>query len=474
MISYIDARYPHANDFSQGDGVNTGGYRFTTPTPDNQSTYVGRVDYNLTHAQRLFARFTITRRNAINVLPEFPTDPLTHPFTDDSYGYVVSHVWTLGSNKVNQFYYGDTISRYDFPDLNNPTGPNQYSFTGFDGPFTVYDGQKRRIPVPEVRDDFNWQRGAHSFTFGGTFKFVKTESNHVNNFNFVEGGLTGYGLSGGLSPSLRPSDIAQGGAANASNVAINDYDNLYASALGLIGEIATNYNYNNSGAAQPEGTGNPTSYRFFETEAYFGDTWKATRKLTLSYGVRYQFYSVPYEVHGLESVPNPIDITTYMNQRIAQSNAGDTTNTGLPLFTEILAGNANHGPQMYAPSYKDFAPRVAFTYSPFGSRGTVVNASAGIVYDRTVINAVNFLQDQSSLLFANQQTNQFESRHHRVDCCHRAAARSRSRLHVFVESSRGAGCHTLHSQYRFNRNAVRARRRSIHVPDQPNAQDPIP
>ena len=407
VLTFIDSRYPTANDLAQGDGVNTGGYRFTTPTPNNQITYVGRADYNLTPTQRVFGRITITRASAINVLPEFKTDPVTHPFSDESYGYVISHVWTIGANKVNQFYYGDTVSKYDFPDDYNPTGANQYSFTGLSGPYTDYNGQKRRIPVPVVRDDFNWQRGAHSFTFGGTFKFIKTESNHVTNFNFIEGGLTGYALGGGLDPTVRPSDIAQGGPNNASNVAVNDYDNLFATALGALGEIATNYTYDNKGMAQPAGSGAPRAYRFYETEAYFGDTWKATSHLTLSYGVRYQLYSVPYEVHGDESLSSPIPLDAYIVDRLQQSAAGNTSNTGLPIYSDFLGGKANHGPAMYAMSYKDFAPRLAFAYTPYGSRNLVVNGGVGIVYDRTLINAVNFLQDQSSALFANQQINQF-------------------------------------------------------------------
>ncbi|HMG84228.1 MAG TPA: carboxypeptidase-like regulatory domain-containing protein [Terracidiphilus sp.] len=407
VMSYIDQRYPKANDLTQGDGVNTGGYRFKVPTPDLQTTYVGRIDYNLTPTQRLFGRFTITRRDAISGLPEFPSDPVTHPFTDRSYGYVVSHVWTIGRNKVNQFYYGDTVSKYNFPDLYNPTGANQYSFSGFNGPFTNFDGQKRRIPVPVVRDDFNWQRGTHSFTFGGTFKFVKTNSNLVSNFNFVAAGLQGSALNGGLDPSVRPSDIATGGDNNANSVAINDYDTLFASALGVIGDIATNYTYNNKGQAQPAGAGGPRAYRFFETEAYAGDTWKLTRNLTLSYGLRYQLYSVPYEVHGDESVSSPIELNTYIKDRLAQSTSGDTSNTGLPIYSYVLGGKANHGPNLYGMSYKDFAPRLAFAYSPFNSRKTVVNGGAGIVYDRTVINAINFLQDQISYLFFNQQVNQF-------------------------------------------------------------------
>ncbi len=407
VLSFIDARYPQANDLTQGDGVNTGGYRFSTPTPNNQITYVGRMDYSLTPVQRIFGRFTITRGNAISDFPEFKTDPVTHPFSDDSYGFVASHVWTIGANKVNQFYYGDTISKYDFPDLYNPTGANQYSFTGLSGPYTAFNGQKRRIPVPVVRDDFNWQRGSHSVTFGGTFKFIKTESNHINNFNFVAAGLAGSALGGGLDSSVRPADIAQGGAINANNVALTDYDNLFASALGVVGEIATNFTYNNKGVAQPAGSGGPRAYRFYETEAYVADTWKMTSRLTVSYGVRYQLYSVPYEVNGEESLSSPIPLNTYIVDRLRQGSTGNTSNTGLPLYSDFLGGKANHGPAMYAMSYKDFAPRLAFSYSPFASRKTVINGGAGIVFDRTLVNAVNFLQDQTSALFANQQINQF-------------------------------------------------------------------
>jgi len=407
VLSFIDARYPHANDTSQGDGVNTGGFRYKIPAPNNQTTYVGRVDYNLSAAQRVFGRFTIARDDSLNDFPEFPTDPVTHPFADRSYAYVVSHVWQIGQNKINQFYFGDTISKYDFPDTYNPTGANQYSFTGFSGPYTQYDGQQRRIPVPVVRDDFNWQRGTHSMSFGGTFKFIKTHSNLVSNFNYVYGGLTGSALSGGLDPTLRPAKIATGGPNNVNKVAVNDFDQLFATALGVVGTISTNYTYNNAGAANPAGSGGPRAYRFFETEAYWGDTWKLTKKLTLTYGLRYQLYSVPYEAHGEESVPSPILLDAYIRKRLAQGAAGDTSYNGLPLYSYSLGGKANRGPNPYKMSYTDFSPRVAFAFSPYDSRKTVINGSAAVFFDRSLINAINFLQDQYSYLFANVQVNQF-------------------------------------------------------------------
>jgi hypothetical protein len=406
-LAFIASRYPVANDLSQGDGVNTGGYRFNTPFPDNRLTYVTRVDYNLTQTQKIFGRFTIDRRNTIETAPEFPTDPVTHPFMDDSYGYVVSHIWDIGRNKVNQFYYGDNISKFNFPDNYNPTGANQYSFSGLSGPYTSYDGQKRRVPIPIVRDDFNWQIGSHSLTMGGTFKFIKTNSDLISNFNFPEIGLQGAALGGGLGTktTARPPDINQG----PNQVGINDYDSLFATALGVIGEVSTNYTYNNQGQAQPAGSGGPRAYRFFQTEAYAGDTWKVTKKLTLSYGLRYQVYSVPYEAHGDESVSSPITLNTYINDRVAFDKSGNPTNAngGLPFYQYVLGGKANHGPNLYAPSYKDFAPRLGFAYTPYNSGKTVINGSAGILYDRTVINAINFLQDQISYLFFNSPINQF-------------------------------------------------------------------
>jgi hypothetical protein len=408
LFAFIDSRYPAPNDYSAGDGINTAGYRFTYPTPNIDTTYTARVDYNLSANHKVFARTTLNRQNATQSLPVFPTDPPTHPFIDRSYGYVVGDTWTIGRNMVNQFYYGDEISKYSFPNAYNPTGANQYSFSGLSSPYSGSDGQKRRVPIPVVRDDFEWTHGAHNITAGGSFKFIRTDSNLINNFNFVGEGLSGPVFQGGLDPTVRPTDIS------GTSTALNDYDNLFAASLGVVGEISTNYDYTATGSALPAGSGSPRNYRYFETEAYVGDTWKVSPKLTIDYGVRYQLYSVPYEAHGEQSVEEYTGATeqtstldTYVKDRIAQQNAGNTSNTGLPIYSVILGGKANHGPNLYAPSYKDFAPRLAFSYAVHPK--TVINGSAGIVYDRTVINAINFLQDQLSYLFSNSQVDQIGS-----------------------------------------------------------------
>ncbi|MGA8937643.1 MAG: carboxypeptidase-like regulatory domain-containing protein [Acidobacteriaceae bacterium] len=407
VLDFFAKRYPAPNDPTQGDGVNTEGLRFTYPTPIKQATYVGRIDYNLTKTQKVYGRFTINRENAVYTGPELPGDPDAVLYVDRSYGYVVSHIWTIGRNKVNQFYYGDNISKLNYPVGDFPTSPASYSFTGLSGPYGTDNTQVRRVPIPVVRDDFNWQVKNHSLTTGGLFKFIKASNNDITDFNNVEAGLTGL-LSGGLGAALRPSNID----AN-SSTAKNDYDELYASSLGVIGQISSNFNYNKSGQRTPQGAGAPLAYRYYESEAYFGDSWKVNKQLALTYGLRYQFDSVPYETHGDESVAElqglgqrQSTFNQYFNDRL-EANATGSVTAVLPFFQEILGGKANNGPSFYAPSYKDFAPRLAFAYNPSFSPKTVFNGSAAIVYDRTIINAINFLQDYFSFLFYNNSTNQF-------------------------------------------------------------------
>ena len=55
----------------------------------------------------------------------------------------------------------------------------------------------------------------------------------INNFNFVGIGLQGAALANGLDSTVRPPDITQ---RSLIKVGINDYDSLFATGLGVIGD----------------------------------------------------------------------------------------------------------------------------------------------------------------------------------------------------------------------------------------------
>ena len=61
LLTFIDGRYPHANDPTGGDGVNTGGFRWNAPQDLSENEYVSRIDYNLSSKMKLFGRFSIVR-----------------------------------------------------------------------------------------------------------------------------------------------------------------------------------------------------------------------------------------------------------------------------------------------------------------------------------------------------------------------------------------------------------------------------
>jgi hypothetical protein len=413
MLTFVDKRYPVANDLSgaAGDTINTAGFRFNAPFPYTEDDYVARIDYNLNNTMKVFAVGHDARTNSTQAAIQFPGDPQTYPFIDKSYSWVVGHSWTIGPNMLNQAEGGLTFENYNFPNTYNPPGVNQFQTFGGNGsggailssPYArAINAQSRTFPIPVVKDDFSWQKGRHSLTLGGTFKWETPHNNTILDYNSPTVGLGGY--INGLTAAQRPSDI---GGGNATAL----YDSAFALALAPYTAVSATYNYDAQGNPVPQGTGAIRDYRYYETELYVGDTWKVTPSLTLSYGLRWQNYTVPYETHGLESVDqmgtpggtlSSVDQTTfdnYFGQRIAQSAAGISGNLSVPLFDYVLGGKANHAPGLYHTDDKDFAPRVAFAWSPSFDRKSVFNGGGGIVYDHTVVNAILYQQTQFSYVF---------------------------------------------------------------------------
>ena len=214
LETVITSRYPEPNGIypaPSGDLINSAGFRFNAPFPLTENDYVGRVDFNLTSTQKLWGRVTFARENATESAPQFAGDPETHPFLNKSYGWVVGHNWVIGSNKVNQAWYGVTFEDYSFPDTFNKTGVNQYSFgslpsggTFLSAPYSsASNAQARTYPIPVIGDDFTWQKGRHSFAMGGTFKYINPKSNTILDYNELTVGLGGHSESVASTTSQR-------------------------------------------------------------------------------------------------------------------------------------------------------------------------------------------------------------------------------------------------------------------------------
>jgi len=406
-LAFLDGRFPHSNA-SGGDGVNSGGYTFNAPNDDYETNYVGRVDWNINSSMKGFARFTIARENSVINPNEFSGDPVTNPQIDRSYAFVIGHDWVIGNNKTNRIILGETVQKLNFPnDYNpknayNPDGTTFYTFgTGVGQALasSLYlnpNFQARRIPIPILRDDFSWVKSGHTWQFGGSFEDILTHTTDAVDYNTTYLGLGG--LNTALSPDVEPSDIDPQNTFN--------FDQGFTFLLGRIGQVLSDYNYNIDGQALPQLSGDQRMDRYYEMQLYAMDSWKVIPSLSITYGVTYQWFSVPYETRGLESV-EPFTFDQYFQARVQQSNLSQTGPGAVPLIAYYLGGKANGAgaPGLYKPEYRNFAPHLGFAWNPGFDKKLVINASGGVVYDRTVVSAVQALQDQYSYLFQQTKPN---------------------------------------------------------------------
>jgi hypothetical protein len=411
LLQFINSRYPHANDLTLGDGVNTGGFRFNAPSDRQDNTYTTRIDWNATEKHKVFGRFNIARRkqtDTVNsVAAQFPGDPTTAEIVVRDYAWVVGDTWTISANKTNQATVGESRSGLLFPRPFQPTFPNDFTFGGLSAPFANFSEQTRFVPTYTYRDDFTWIKGNHQIAFGGSFKPIHQRSSLKNDFNFLTVGLGGQ--TSALDSSLRPTTISTG------TTATSLYDSAFTFLLGRYAQNQTNFNYSASGQPFSPGTGKSRDFRYDEWEFYGQDNWKIKNDLTLTYGVRYQYYTVPYEVNGFQACSD-VDMNVLLAVRMKNALSGVAGDNAEPLLKYDLCGKGNHKPGFYSPDKNNWAPRLALAYNPsfrsgflgklFGDRLTVLRGGGSVTYDR-VGGGITFIQDQVSYLFDNTKTKLF-------------------------------------------------------------------
>ncbi|MGD0646365.1 MAG: TonB-dependent receptor [Acidobacteriaceae bacterium] len=245
-----------------------------------------------------------------------------------------------GTNGIGPEYVGQPAFEFSnnnygsttFSTLGNANGANPFLFR--DNQFTA-----------DV--NVSWTRGKHSMKYG--FSYYHFDLNHFQptsgaNINTVHGG---FGFAGGMTTN---------------SAAANGYNSLADFLLG------TPNNGTNPAVAHPYQLENPNTLRWTNLSGYAQDQWTVTPKLSLNYGVRYEYYPVAYRDHTGVSRLDPT----------------------LPQTANVEIGGVNGNPENAGISvpYTNFVPRLGIAYR--ATDRLVIRTGAGITTDA---DSMRYLRD---------------------------------------------------------------------------------
>jgi hypothetical protein len=228
---------------------------------DHEQVQTVRMDYNINERNTTWFRFQTD-----NGLQAAYTDPINPIFDAISpqplYSFAAGYTHVFSQNLVNYFnpafsWYASLFGPSDFQKTLTAF-PITLQGLGANAPFTTVGGlddtwvQGRKASRFFLNDNLAWSHGAHELRFGTNTRIFR-----LNDYDFGEGSV----------PTVTYTTLPQ-----------------Y-----IYGVASTATETFPSSANEP--------FRFLNLDLYAQDTWKVTRKLTWTFGVRDTFNSNPLNPH---------------------------------------------------------------------------------------------------------------------------------------------------------------------------------
>ena len=383
-------QYPMPNDPGR-DGINYMGYRFSAPLENQFNTTITRFDYLLDRGgnHKLFAR-TGMQDDTINSVPQFEGQAPNTQQVNKNWGYAAGYDAVISSNLVNTFRYG--LSKIDEATVGlRRADAVTFRFISDLDALSATSG--REVPTHNIVNDMSWLKGSHNLKFGANLRFTRAPK-YSNGNSFHTGNLNPSWVAG-TGRNYMPGSTGCGNPlcsqlpAVASTFA-SGYGDPWLTLLGVISQPTANYNYDRTGTALPNGEPVRRTYATDEYEFYLQDSWRVRPNLTVTGGLRYNLYSPPWEIDGLQLAPS-VPLGEWFEQRRANMRRGVGDNA-LPPLTLDLAGPANGKKGFYDWDHNNIGPRIAAAWTPTARGGIlgwltggdklVVRGGYSLLYDR--------------------------------------------------------------------------------------------
>jgi hypothetical protein len=387
-------QYPAGNNplGSSDKGLNFNQLLFNAPSHLDNHAEVGRMDYNIDQAGKhtLMVRGTLNGAgqdgtgSGTTGLAQFPGQAAASRSLDNSRGVAARYTAVLSAHFVNALNYGYT--RLGTASTGNSLVLPSIGFTTLQSSSRA---AQRVAPTSHITDDLTWTKGRHTTQFGAAIRFTENDTLSFNNlpsYSFNRNTLLGLGNDIDNNVTSYLQGIYGSGISLASTTNVT---NAFGALFGMLNNYGATYNFGVNGKAIPFGSPVTKAFNANEWEGYAQDTFRWKPNLTVTYGIRYSLFGVPYERNGVEVVPTE-SLSNFFAQRVGGQALG-IPNYALSTatITYALGGPVNSGPGYYPLDRNNFAPRLSIAYSPLvdsliariAGKGSVFRAGAGVVYD---------------------------------------------------------------------------------------------
>jgi hypothetical protein len=379
--------YPLPNVSDYGTAQDTYN-RVDTLSYDNpRHEYIGRVDYQITPGERIYARWIGNYQSTTGPIGSFGL-PCLGDIQIPGGCLNTQDGWNLAANLTS------TLSPTLLNELS--VGPSSYrsSTTANNGNLTV-GANHINLPllfpvssttsIPDVGYGGNGQSYPYTY-FGATPWYQANTTINVNdNLTWVKANHTfKFGI---FYQRNRKDQIAWGnsnGQFNFNNCATSNNPNScdpstgspYASAL--LGDFQS---FDQS-SSRPIGF-----FRYNQFEFYLQDTWQVSQRLTLDYGVRFVYIPPQYDDKNQIALFDP---TSYVKSAAIQidTNGNPIPGSGNPLEGIKYTSNGTLPQGGWDSRGVMPEPRFGFAWDPLGDHKGVVRGGFGISHDRIQGNLV--------------------------------------------------------------------------------------
>jgi hypothetical protein len=375
-ISSMLQSLPQPNSTDTGDGINTSGFRFNARTNGFRRQAVGRGDYYLSSAHSFAATYNYTKEtnDRPDISDQFFTPVPPNSTDTDRHFTSLSWRWTASPTFTNEVRGGFLLSPSKFVAIGTPAV--HVANTIFTNPQNDFMPQGRFTNTYSIQDNASWLRGKHELSFGFQSQFIRIEP--YNNFGVVP--TYSLGISAANQTGFTPASLP---GATTGDVA--QANSLYTTLGGILTTADQTFNVTSRTSGFVSGAGEVRNYLYDTWAGYLQDRWKVRRGLTLTLGLRYEYWTVLKERDDLWLLP-----------ALRNGNIVETLLDPNAVFDFVGVG----GRQLYKPDRNNFAPTIGFSWDPFGTGRTAIRGGYSISFfnDDTVTAIRNNANTNSGLV----------------------------------------------------------------------------